>query len=397
MSLRHLAEAPVSDIINSISDNKLTPKEISRMNNHLDVLKKVELKWTLDESKSLLDEVLIWWVLKNWITMKWKLAIDDFVKFFNRIHSEPLNINTLELSEETEYTIKEINWEYRVFDKDTVFPIEVTWIDWKYKELIHSNNNEWEFDSSIITEEKIKHLRDTKDKELKEQGLDYIPSGISRESLDEAKTETSEEKKEREYNFLNNTIKWLENTNKKVNISPNESKELNVILTWPSIEEFEKSINIVNWINDSNIRHKYLSEMFNSTVNTYNKEINPEQAIQKINLIINSSLISLSQEEKNNILSNINEKLISWDNKMTYDEVIKNNPKQTEELKTKQEISDILGTDKLSYKMLDWLWKKYWIELLQNSPKESLIMIKKIKEEDSNKFKQLINEYKNIK
>jgi hypothetical protein len=43
MSLRVATEAPVSDIIESVSDNKLSPEELSRMNKHLDVLKKIEL------------------------------------------------------------------------------------------------------------------------------------------------------------------------------------------------------------------------------------------------------------------------------------------------------------------------------------------------------------------
>jgi hypothetical protein len=40
---------------------------------------------------------------------------------------------------------------------------------------------------------------------------------------------------------------------------------------------------------------------------------------------------------------------------MTYDEIIKYNPEKVEELKTKQLIADLLETDKLSYKMLNWL------------------------------------------
>jgi hypothetical protein len=47
--------------------------------------------------------------------------------------------------------------------------------------------------------------------------------------------------------------------------------------------------------------------------------------------------------------------------------------------------------------MLNWLWNKYQIELLQGGFKESLLQIKKLKKQDEKVFLQYLEEYKKLK
>ena len=121
-------ETPIKDIKEIVDNLKVNYSEkdinaIKKLNNSLKILKENNLDTSLEESRLLLKEIFVLNILKNWIWVKWKEWVEDFIKLYNEINPSntdmtQINDNFKKLEKDELYTIKDNNWKLEIYSWD---------------------------------------------------------------------------------------------------------------------------------------------------------------------------------------------------------------------------------------------------------------------------------------